>query len=78
MAGTTRLELATSAVTATAGLRSISRLDRRLSATVGFVGQGWLAFVQRFVQRLVRAGRRVVHHKDGIPVIPAHRETALT
>jgi hypothetical protein len=53
MAGTARLELATSAVTdalSCAGLRRINRLDVRLSATVGFVGQGWLAFVQRFVQ----------------------------
>jgi len=55
MAGTTRLELATSGVTdalSCAGLRRINRLDVRLSATVGFVGQGWLAFVQRFVQPL--------------------------
>jgi hypothetical protein len=54
MAGTTRLELATSAVTdglSTAGTRRISRLRVRLSATVGFVGQGRLVFVQRFVQR---------------------------
>jgi len=35
MAGTTRLELATSAVT----------------ATVGLIGIRWLVFVQRFVQR---------------------------
>ena len=33
-----------------AGARRIKRLALRLSATVGFVGQGWLVFVQRFVQ----------------------------
>jgi hypothetical protein len=54
MAGTTRLELATSAVTdglSTTGLRRMSRLDVRLSATVGFVGQGRLVFVQRLCNR---------------------------
>jgi len=55
MAGTTRLELATSAVTerlSTTGSRIISWLDRRWSATVGFIGHGWLGFVQQFVQQL--------------------------
>ena len=55
MAGTTRLELATSAVTvrySAIGLRRISRLEVRLSAPIGLIGQGWLAFVQRFVQPL--------------------------
>jgi hypothetical protein len=53
MAGTTRLELATSAVTGPSitGSRRIRRLDVRYSATAGFIGQGWLGFVQRFVQR---------------------------
>src|SRR6266849_4596925 len=49
MAGTTRLELATSAVTGQSqatGLRRINRLDVRWSATVGFVGHGWASFVQ--------------------------------
>jgi hypothetical protein len=57
MAGTTRLELATSAVTggqSTTGTRRINRLDVRLLATVGFVGQGRTPFVQRIVQRLDR------------------------
>ena len=53
MAGTTGLEPATSAVTgehSTAGRHGINKLDVRLSATTGFIGQGWLAFVQPFVQ----------------------------
>src|SRR6516225_3500972 len=33
------------------GTRRINRLGLRLSATVGFIGQCWLAFVQRFVRR---------------------------
>jgi hypothetical protein len=44
MAGTTRLELATSAVTAglsIAGTSRISRLDGPLSATVGIIGPRW-------------------------------------
>jgi hypothetical protein len=44
MAGTTRLELATSAVTdekSAAGLRRISSLDRQLAATVGVIGMHW-------------------------------------
>ena len=35
------------------GTRRINRLHRRLSATVGVIGQGRLAFVQRFVQRVL-------------------------
>src|SRR5580700_5670767 len=53
MAGTTGLEPAASAVTggrSPAGPRRISRLGVRLSATVGFIGQRRLVFVQRFVQ----------------------------
>ena len=49
MAGTTRLELAASAVTATNGARKINRLDVRLSATIGFIGHGRTALVQPFV-----------------------------
>jgi hypothetical protein len=54
MAGTTRLELATSAVTdglSPTGARNIKRLRVRLSAAVGLIGQGREVFVQRFVQR---------------------------
>jgi hypothetical protein len=53
MAGTTGLEPAASAVTggrSPAGSRRIRRLGVRLSATVGFIGQRRLVFVQRFVQ----------------------------
>jgi len=56
MAGTTRLELAASAVTdgnSLTGLCRISWLRRWLSATVGFIGHGRPSFVQRFVQRLI-------------------------
>ncbi len=64
MAGTTRLELATSAVTgglSTAGVRKICRLHVRLSAAVGAVGQARDAFVQRFVQlRLATFGQRTI------------------
>src|SRR5215467_13653030 len=56
MAGTTGLEPAASAVTvgkSLTGTSRINRLRRQLSATVGFIGQGRVAFVQRFVQRSV-------------------------
>ena len=52
MAGTTRLELATSAVTggtSPAGARRINRLRVRLSATVGVIGQRRAPFVILFV-----------------------------
>ena len=48
MAGTTRLELATSAVTGSlsdAGLHRMSRLRVQKSATVGVIGQGRETFV---------------------------------
>jgi hypothetical protein len=54
MAGTTRLELATSAVTveeSSTGLCRISRLDVRLSATTGFIGLHWNILCNEFVQR---------------------------
>jgi hypothetical protein len=46
-----------------AGARRISRLDVRLSATVGFIGQGWLVFVQPFVQ-LGGSHVEVARHPD--------------
>jgi hypothetical protein len=54
MAGTTRLELATSAVTgasSTTDLRRINRLQGQYSACVGTLGLGRTDFVPWFVQR---------------------------
>src|SRR5215471_19466370 len=56
MARPGRFELPTSCSgggLSTAGLHGMSRLDVRLSATVGFIGHGRHVFVQRFVQRLL-------------------------
>jgi hypothetical protein len=42
----------------------------RLSATVGFVGQGWVVFVQRFVQRLeYLAAKRERQREDAQDVV---------
>src|SRR5215472_19316934 len=57
MVGPGGLEPLTSSVSrklGAAGTRRINRLGLRLSATVGFIGQRWLVFVQRFVQRCTR------------------------
>jgi hypothetical protein len=60
MVGPGGLEPLTSSVSrdmATTGARRINGLRVRLSATVGFIGQGRAMFVQRFVQHFDRCPR---------------------